>query len=124
MICSSDKTKLLIIGTNANRQNKLENQNLALKVNVCGEEKAESTSEKLLGVLVNNTATFKHHLYGDEENQGLLKQLSSRVGMLKRLKKYLPPARLKLVIAGMFSSKIMYGMTVWGPSLANSCKPG
>ena len=114
MICSSDKTKLLIIGTGANRKSKLESKNLALKVNICGEEKKETTSEKLLGVIVNNTATFKHHLYGDEENQGLLKQLSSRVGILRKLKKYLPPARLKLIMDGIFNSKMVYGITVWG----------
>ena len=90
MICSSDKTKLLIIGTNSNRQSKLENKNLSLKVSISGEEKSETTSEKLLGIIVNNTATFKHHLHGDDENQGLLKQLSVRVGMMKKLKKYLP----------------------------------
>ena len=114
MVCSSDKTKLLIIGTHSNRHHKLEIQNLTLKVNVCGEEKTESNSEKLLGVIVNKYATFKNHFYGDEENQGLVKQLSSRVGVLKRLKKYLPPHRLKMVMEGMFSSKMRYGMTVWG----------
>ena len=98
MICSSDKTKLLIIGTKKNRKTKLENHNLTLKVNICGEEKQESTSEKLLGLVINNTATFTHHLYGDEENQGLMKQLSSRVGILKKLRKYLPPARLRSVL--------------------------
>ena len=114
MICSSDKTKLLIIGTKKNRKTKLENHNLTLKVNICGEEKQESTSEKLLGLVINNTATFRHHLYGDEENQGLMKQLSSRVGILKKLRKYLPPARLRIIFEGVFSSKLMYGMTVWG----------
>ena len=114
MICSSDKTKLLVIGTNANRQQKLTSINLKLKVNVCGDLKEESTSEKLLGILVNNTATFKHHLYGDEDNPGLVKQLSTRVGMLRRLKRFLSPARLKMIMDGMFGSKLMYGMTVWG----------
>ena len=114
MICSSEKTKLLIIGTQANRRNKLENQNISIGVNICGEPKQETTSEKLLGVIVNNTATFKHHLYGDEENKGLLQQLSSRVGILKKLKKHLPPARLKVVYDSMFNSKMVYAMTVWG----------
>ena len=48
MICSSDKTKLLIIGTNQNRKSKLENQNLSLEVHICRETKKASTSEKLL----------------------------------------------------------------------------
>ena len=86
MICSSDKTKLLIVGTNSNRQSKPENENLSLKVNICGEEKQETTSEKLLGIIVNNTATLKNHLHGDDENQGLLKQLSVRVGKMTKAK--------------------------------------
>ena len=93
MICSSEKTKLLIIGTGAARQHKLESQNLALSVNICGEVKSETTSEKLLGVVVNNTI---------------------RVGMLKRLRKHMPTTRLKSVMEGLFSSKVSYGMTVWG----------
>ena len=114
MICSSEKTKLLIIGTGAARKSKLEDQNLSLSVNICGEAKSETSSEKLLGVVVNNTCTFKHHLYGDTENQGLLKQLSSRVGMLKRLRKHMPITRLRTVMEGLFSSKLSYGITVWG----------
>ena len=55
MICSSEKTKLLIVGTLANRNNKLAHQNVSLRIRVCGEVKDESTSEKLLGVIVNNT---------------------------------------------------------------------
>ena len=55
MICSSDKTKLLIIGTQVNRIYKLDSQNIKLHINVCGELKIESESEKLLGVVVNNT---------------------------------------------------------------------
>ena len=114
MICSSEKTKLLVIGTAANRKSKLENDNLALKVNVCGVEKCESPSEKLLGVLVNNTATFRNHLYGDTENKGLLKELSIRVGMLRKLKKHMPGSKLKPVMEGMFGSKLGYAITVWG----------
>ena len=67
-----------------------------------------------MGVVINNTATFKHHVYGDEENKGLLKQLSSRVGILKKLSKNLPLARLKLIYDGLFNSKLVYGITVWG----------
>ena len=114
MICSSEKTKLLIIGTRAARLSKIESKNLQLGVSISGERKPESSSEKLLGVIVNNTATFQNHLYGDTENLGLMKQLSTRVGMLKKLGKFMPPARLKMVMEGMFTSKLQYGMTVWG----------
>ena len=114
MICSSDKTKLLVVGTQLNRHRKLIQNNLTLCVDVCGEKKSESVSEKLLGIVVNNSATFKHHIHGDEENQGLLKQLATRVGMLKKVKRFLAPAKLRMVMDGLFGSKLGYGMTVWG----------
>ena len=74
--------------------------------------KDESVSERLLGVLVNNSATFKNHILGDADNPGLVKQLATRVGMLKKLKKFLPPAKLMMVMDGIFGSKLAYGMTV------------
>ena len=114
MICSSDKTKLLIITTYMNRYQKLDKPNKALSVNVCGESKDESISEKLLGITVNNQATWKHHYYGDEENQGLMKQLSKRIGMLKQIRRYVSDQRFKLILNGLFTSKLIYGITVWG----------
>ena len=39
-----------------------------------------TTSEKLLGVVVNNKLTWKEHLHGDNENEGLISQLKKRVG--------------------------------------------
>ena len=59
MVCSSEKTKLLIIGTNANRKLKLDRFNKKLRINICGELKEESESEKLLGVLGLNCLTVK-----------------------------------------------------------------
>ena len=114
MICSSEKTKLLIIGTHANRRDKLLNNNLTLNIKVCGDIKTESKSEKLLGVVINNAATFRDHFHGNDENIGLVKQLSTRVNMLKRLKQHMSRTRLRLVMEGLFSSKLIYGITVWG----------
>ena len=114
MVCSSDKTKLLIMATYMNRYQKLSLENKELSVKVCGETKTESVSEKLLGITVNNLATWRHHFYGDEENIGLMKQLSKRIGMLKQIRKYVTANRFKIIMNGMFTSKLIYGITVWG----------
>ena len=53
MICSLEKTKLLIIGTKSNRKSKLEKDNMKIKIKVCGEEIRESNSENLLGLVIN-----------------------------------------------------------------------
>ena len=63
MITSGDKTKLLIIGTNSNRSQKLDHNNMNIEISVCDENVKESTGEKLLGVIVNNTLTWKNHLF-------------------------------------------------------------
>ena len=60
LTCSGEKTKLLVVGTRANRVAKIGDRKLELVVN--GDVVKESTSEKLLGMVVNNTATWHHHL--------------------------------------------------------------
>ena len=82
LVCSGSKTKLLIIGTKELRMSKLVSKNKVLKIDVAGHEVTESTSERLLGVIINNTMTWEHHLYGNEENKGLLSKLSQRSGII------------------------------------------
>ena len=88
--------------------------NISLSVSVCGEIKQETKSEKLLGITLNNQLTWKNHLYGDEENMGLVKELSKRLGMLRQIRKYVGNATLKLIMNGLFTSKLIYGITIYG----------
>ena len=74
----------------------------------------ETTSEKLQGVVVNNQLTWKEHLYGDNENEGLITQLKKRVGTLKRLAKYMSKKRLSMLLGGIFYSKLVYCLAVIG----------
>ena len=85
MVCSRDKTKLLVLGTRANRYHKIEKKEIVPQLNICGKIIKESKSEKLLGILINNTLTWKTQLYGDSDNPGLLPTLSKRVGVLTKL---------------------------------------
>ena len=112
MIVSGDKTKFLLIGTHANRKSKLDDR--TLKITVDGHETPESESEKLLGIIVNKAGTWKHHLHGNEENLGLLKDLSKRIGMLRKLRRNLPVVKFKMLVSGLFSSKLIYGISAWG----------
>ena len=88
MICSADKTKLILIASRANRASKLNGPDRGITVD--GKYKVETESEKLLGIVINSSCTWKNHLYGDAENKGLVTQLSQRVGIVRRLKKFLP----------------------------------
>ena len=44
---------------------------------------------------MNNVLTWKNHIYGDVENEGLIQQLSKRLGMLKLMSKYMRKENLK-----------------------------
>ena len=69
-------------------KNNLEGKVITLHVD--GEETKETSSEKILGVVVNNVATWKNRFYGDDENLGILKELSKRLGILKKLRSLIP----------------------------------
>ena len=59
MVCSGDKTKLLVLGTRSNRYHKIEKQNSVQQLEIYGKTILESECEKLLGILVNNAITQK-----------------------------------------------------------------
>ena len=94
--------------------NKLESSDFSPAVTINGDVIEESRSEKLLGVVINNTLTWKDHLYGDEENDGLIPILSKRIGVLRRLRKLVPAYRFKHISFGLFMSKLCYCINLWG----------
>ena len=47
-----------------------------MQINVDRKVIEESKPEKLLGVMLDNDLTWKTHLYGDQDNEGLIPQLS------------------------------------------------
>ena len=112
MIVSGDKTKLVVVGTRENRESKLKDKVVELIVD--GHETTESDSEKLLGIVINKFGTWKNHLHGDDDNIGLLKDLSKRTGILRKLRKFIPDDRFKMIVNGIWTSKLLYGITVWG----------
>jgi hypothetical protein len=117
MVCSGDKTKLLIIGTAQLRKSRLIDS--SIQINVCGQTVEESRSEKLLGLVVNNQLTWKEYLYGehwrDKGNaSGLIPQLSQRVGLLKRIVHLMPKKRFRMICQGIFYSKMTYCLQVVG----------
>ena len=108
---AGDKSKLLVVGTRKRRSQKLDAK---LSIIVDGKEIVESESEKLLGVVINNELTWKNHLHGDAENEGLINQLSKRIGILKKLSRRMSQERLKLFASGIFYSKLSYCLPVFG----------
>ena len=118
MVCAGDKTKLLIIGTSQLKKSKLSNLP-DLEIEVCGNRVKESKSEKLLGLVVNNKLSWSDYIHGenwrDEGNfQGLLPQLSQRVGLLHQVVHLMPRERFRQISNGLFHSKLIYCLQVFG----------
>ena len=119
MVCSGDKTKLVVVGTRSLRQRKLTNQNKSIQVNVCGKVVEESDHEKLLGVIITNDMSWKGHLYdngktGKEKLTGLTTKLGQRVGILTKLRKIMTPTQFNTACEGIFYSKLNYCLQVFG----------
>ena len=120
LVCSGEKTKLLIIGT-AEQKRKLKNDNIKIQIDVCGEAVEETESEKLLGLIINGDLTWKHYLYGEkwrkekEDNfPGLIPKLIKRVGLLKHLRNKMNDKTFKMITNGIFSSLLNYCLPVFG----------
>lgn len=128
LVCSGGKTKLLIVSTTAMRLSRLQIMtrgrlvNKQIQIQVCGKTVKESNCEKILGVLGNNKLTWHHHLFGDFSDPknpmtGLVSQLAKRVGMLSRLVKLVPANRFKLLVNGLFMSKLLYCLPLFANAL-------
>ena len=118
MICAGGKTKLLLIGTKQLKRAKLNGPD-KIKIKVCGVDVEESESEKLLGLVINNNLTWSDYLHGEQWRTsnnfpGLIPQLSRRIGLLKRVVHLMPAQRFKLVVNGLFHSKLVYCLHVFG----------
>ena len=62
LVCSGSKTKLLVVGTKELRKSKLAGINKKIEIEVDGHKVEES--QRLLGLIINNTMTWENHLFG------------------------------------------------------------
>ena len=73
-----------------------------------------SECEKLLGCWLHQDMKFKEHIQNHDES--LLRSLNSRVGALKKVGKVATFATRKMIADGIFMSKLLYLITLWGGS--------
>ena len=71
LVCSGSKTKLLVVGTRELRKCKLVNYDKTIEIEVDGHKVKESQSERLLGVLINNTRTHSKIVLKRQNNHEL-----------------------------------------------------
>ena len=117
MSVAGEKSKLLIVGTSELRKRKIGNQLHSIQVD--GKRVEETNSEKLLGVIINNKMTWNEHLHGEdwrtkeENNQGLIPQLSKRLGILRKLSYHSSTKKLRMLASGLFYSKLSYCLPLY-----------
>ena len=107
---NDDKTKLMVMTTSHRRQ-KLRELN-PVQINTPTEVIVKSEVEKLLGAYLHQDLKWAEHITGNEES--LVKSLNRRVGALKKVCKLAAFRNRKMVADGIFMSKLVYLIPLWG----------
>ena len=110
MIINTKKTKSFLI-TGKRSGDKLAAQTLTVRTNVNAIIE-QVTSQKLLGVIIDQELAFDKHI--DE----LLKKLGQRLGVIRKIKRFLPLDQRKQYYNTMVKQVMMYSASIWG-----SCSP-
>ena len=98
---NSGKTELILFRP----KQKTINKNLNFRIS--GQKLHPQTSVKYLGVQIDEHLTFHTHL------KTLVQKLSRAVGMLAKVRHYVPQDTLKNIYFAIFNSDLIYGSQVW-----------
>ena len=103
---NKEKSKYMIFSSN-------ENIMITSNIKIGNEIILECDFTKFLGIYVDNHLTIKHHI------NVISKKLSKSVGLLHKLKKFLPYNVLKIIYASLVTPYISYGIEVWYGTFKN-----
>ena len=105
---NDDKTHLLVMST----QQKRARGNIHVSISTPTETIQPIKSEKLLGIHIHENMKWSE--YVQDNDQSLIKQLTSRLSALK-ITSRLASFKVRLMVAnGIFCSKLIYGIALWG----------
>ena len=116
---NDDKTHLMVMSTSQARtirRGGIKDSN-KVEIRTPSEVVHPSECEKLLGCMVHQDMKFGEHLISNEES--LLRALNTRIGALKILSKLASFKTRKMVADGIFMSKLIYLIPLWGGSAKN-----
>ena len=99
---NASKTELLIF----RHPNKPINYDLKIKID--GKKLIPSKYVKYLGILIDL------HLYWEFQSEILATKLSRAIGMLSKIRHYVPKDTLRSIYCGIISSLLTYGSQIWG----------
>jgi len=86
LVANESKTVFMMIN------NKKSSAKALRKNMICNSEVTESTSSKLLGVIIDNDIKWKGHIYG---KSGVLSSLNQRLFTIRRLSNHIHQSKLK-----------------------------
>ena len=105
---NDDKTHLLVMST----QQKRARGNINVSISTPTEIIQPIKSEKLLGIYIHENMKWSE--YVQDNDQSLIKQLTSRLSALKLISR-LASFKVRLMVGnGIFCSKLIYGIALWG----------
>ena len=106
---NDDKTHLLVMTTRQKRRH-VPTSNITITTPTA--TITPSTEERLLGVHIHQDLRWREQILDNKDS--LIKSLNKRQGALKKLSKVASPQTIKKIADGLFMSKLIYLMPVWG----------
>ena len=76
-------------------------------------------SERYLGIYLSSNMSWQHYIYGEnwrtkDNFPGLISILNSRIGMLKKIRKFASKEKMLIMIDGIVLSKLRYNLGIIG----------
>ena len=105
---NDEKTHLLVMSTRQKRQHKNTSN---MTINTPTAIITPSIVERLLGAQVHQDMRWREHLMDNKDF--LLKSLNQRIGAIKKISKVSSFKTRKMIVNGIFMSKLIYLMPVW-----------
>ena len=115
---TANKLKLNVSKSNFiifhNKANKTKH---SLDLNINGENLKQKVSTKYLGLLIDDQLNWKHHI------EHLNKKLAKGVGIICKLRHYMPRETLKNIYFSFIQSHLNYGIINWGSAVPRILYP-
>ena len=107
MVLGIDKTKCMLMGSQQKLRS-IENSDKCLNIEVQGQKIEQVTSEKLLGVQIDNSLTW------NDQIKKVKKTALFKISLLRKIKKFLPQTTRKTFFNYYIKPHLNYCSSVWG----------
>ena len=110
---NDDKTHLMVMSTSQARLSRArKNTSYLVEIRTPAKIIESSSSEKLFGCTIHQDMKWAEHIQNSEDS--LLRALNTRLNALKQLSKIAGFKTRKMVADGIFMSKLIYLIVLWG----------